>query len=71
MSTAEIIQRLDVIQNEFLVYGPHPACVDGGYRETSNPPDVRIARAVYWLGELRQDLLRKAPDQPVEASDAH
>jgi hypothetical protein len=53
METAEIIRRLDAIQNEFLAFTP---TLDGSYRETSTPADVRIARAVCWIEGLKRDL---------------
>lgn len=53
MQTAEIIDRLVAIQNEFLAFTP---TLDGGFRETSTPADVRIARAVCWIEALKREI---------------
>jgi hypothetical protein len=62
VSHAEIIARLDDIQNEFLSFDPSQghAGIGNGFRPTSTPPDVRIARAVYWIEKLKAELRGEA-----------
>jgi hypothetical protein len=60
MQIAEIIAKLDAIQNELLAFDPTmAAATSSGFRETSAPADVRIARAVLWINTLKRDISRE------------
>jgi hypothetical protein len=69
MQTAEIISKLDAIQNEFLVFDPSAREI-GGFCESSLSPDVRIARAVYWIELLKRRLQAESADTGLAPASA-